>query len=96
MNIEILEPAQHELDGAIDYYNCQRKGLGDEFLLEALAAFDRICEFPEAWPRLSKRTRRCRTRRFPYGITYQPGENCCTIVAIAHLHRDPVRWEDLS
>ena len=96
MNFEILEPAQCELGEAIDYYNCQRQGLGDEFLLEVLAAFDRIRDFPEAWPPLSKRTHRCRTRRFPYGITYQPGDNCCIIVAISHLHRDPGRWQDLE
>ena len=95
MKLEILTVAQRELDEAIDYYNGQRPGLGDEFLAEVLAAISRIREFPDAWPRLSARTRRCRTKRFPYGVTYQFAGERILIVAIAHLHRDPNRWNDL-
>ncbi len=95
MNFEILETARHELDEAITYYNRQQPELGDAFLFEVLAAIDRIRAFPEAWPQLSRRTRRCRTKRFPYGVAYQPSEDSILIVAISHLHRDPSRWQDL-
>jgi hypothetical protein len=49
MKIRLLEPAEQELDEAIDYYNTQVQGLGDAFLLESLRAFDLIQQYPLAW-----------------------------------------------
>ena len=71
MKINFLEIAQIELDDAIEYYNYELPGLGDAFLTEILNALDRIGELPEAWHSCSKRTRRCQTKRFPYGVIYQ-------------------------
>ena len=94
MRISFLEIAQIELDEAIEYYNYEVSGLGDAFLTEVLNALDRIGEFPEAWQPSSKRTRRCQTRRFPYGVIYQIREQEILIVAIANLHRKPDYWKD--
>ena len=94
MKINFLEIAQMELDDAIEYYNYESPGLGDNFLIEALNALDRIGEFPEAWHPCSKRTRRCQTRRFPYGIIYQVREHEILVVAVANLHREPDYWLD--
>ena len=71
MNVQFLEPAQAEFTEAVSYYNAQTEGLGFEFSEEVRAAIVRIIEYPEAWSLVSKRTRRCRTQRFPYGIIYQ-------------------------
>ena len=94
MKIRFLEIAQLELDDAIEYYNNEAAGLGDVFLTEVLKALDRIGEFPDAWHPCSKRTRRCQTRRFPYGIIYQTREREILIVAISNLHRNPAHWQD--
>ena len=94
MKIHFLEIAQIELDEAIQYYNDESSGLGENFLAEVLNALDRIGEFPDAWHLCSKRTRRCQTRRFPYGIIYQVRKTEILIVAIAHLHRKPDYWKD--
>jgi toxin ParE2 len=94
MRIRFLDIAQIELDQAIEYYNYESPGLGDEFLTEVLKVIDRIGEFPEAWHRLSKRTRRCQTRRFPYGIIYQIREEEILVVAVANLHRRPDYWKE--
>ena len=94
MKIRFLEIAQLELDDAIEYYNNETAGLGDTFLTEVLKALGRIGEFPEAWHPCSKRTRRCQTRRFPYGIIYQTREREILIVAISNLHRNPEYWQD--
>ena len=75
MRINFLEISKFELDYAIEYYNYESTGLGDEFLTEILKVLDRIGQFPEAWPAHSKRTRRCQTRRFPYGVIYQIRRN---------------------
>lgn len=70
MNIQFLEVAQRELDEAVEYYNAESLGLGDEFLLEVLSTLERIRQYPEAWPPFTQHTRRCQTRRFPYSIVY--------------------------
>ncbi len=92
--IRFLEIAQIELNEAVDYYNYEMPGLGDTFLIEVLNALDRIAKFPEAWQICSERTRRCRLRRFPYGIMYQARKDGLLIVAIANLHRKPDYWKD--
>lgn len=94
MKINFLEIAQIELDDAIEYYNYELPGLGDAFLTEILNALDRICELPEAWHSCSKRTRRCQTKRFPYGVIYQIREKEILVVAVANLHRKPDYWQD--
>ncbi|MEX1356316.1 MAG: type II toxin-antitoxin system RelE/ParE family toxin [Desulfobacterales bacterium] len=93
MKIRFLEIAQIELDQAIDYYNYESPGLGDDFLAEVLKTLDRIGEYPEAWHRLSQRTRRCKTRRFPYGIIYKIRGDEIMVVAVANLHRRPDYWK---
>jgi hypothetical protein len=94
MEIRFLEVAQFELDEAIEYYNGQRVGLGDEFLLEVLGALERMKNYPEAWHPFSVRTRRCQTRRFPYGIIYHQIAGEILVVAVAHLHREPGYWRE--
>ena len=71
MEIIFLSPARDELTEAIAYYNGQSEGLGYEFAAEVKKTLERIVQYPNAWFKLSNRTHRCRTNRFPYGITYQ-------------------------
>ena len=89
MDIRLLEVAQQELDEAVEYYNVELVGLGDQFLAEILSAFDRIKQFPQAWHPYTKNTRRCQTRRFPYGVIYQILETEILVIAVAHMHRRP-------
>ncbi len=94
MNVRVLEVAQQELDEAISYYNGQVAGLGDAFLLEAVAAIERIRQFPDAWHPLGEGVRRCRLRRFPYGLIYHADEVGVLLIAVAHTHRRPGYWSE--
>ena len=94
MNVRVLEVARQELDEAVSYYNGQVAGLGDAFLLEAVAAIERIRQFPDAWHPLGENVRRCRLRRFPYGLIYHADETGILLVAMAHTHRRPGYWRD--
>lgn len=94
MNVRVLEVAQQELDEAVSYYNSQVPGLGDAFLLETVAAIERIRRFPNAWHPLTEHIRRCRLRRFPYGLIYSADKDEILIVAMAHTHRRPDYWRD--
>lgn len=94
MKIRFLEVAETELDDAVNFYNRESPGLGDRFLAEILDVLDRVAQFPSAWHPCSKRTRRCRTKRFPYGVIYRPDGDEILVVAVANLHREPEYWED--
>jgi plasmid stabilization system protein ParE len=93
MTFEITAAAEHELRTAIEYYNHECPGLGFEFAAEVQCVFDRIANNPRAWVSLSPRSRRCTTRRFPYGILYQIREPGILIVAVMHMHRHPQNWQ---
>jgi plasmid stabilization system protein ParE len=86
--------AEEELNKAFEYYNECGSGLGFLFLAEVQATINRIIQHPKAWSKISKNTRRCVTRRFPYGIIYQILEQEIQIIAVMHLHRKPGYWKD--
>lgn len=93
MNIEFILPAEHEFFEAIDYLNSESEGLGYEFAAEVKSTLERIIQFPNAWHPLSERTRRCRTKRFPYSIVYQLRQDKILIIAVMHMHREPQKWK---
>ena len=93
MNVEFLEAARAEFIEAVEYYNEQREGFGFEFADEVRSTIERIIQYPEAWSLISKRTRRCRTKRFPFGIIYQVRGETLLIIAVMHLHREPQSWK---
>ena len=93
MRIDFLDPADAEFVDAIAYYNLQSEGLGYEFAAEVKRVMGRILQYPEAWAPLSKRTRRCRTNRFPYGLIYQIRGDTILIVAVQNLHKHPDSWK---
>lgn len=94
MIIRVLACAEEEMSVVVTYYNEQCPGLGFEFAAEVKAAFARILDFPDAWPKFSIRSRRCLLDRFPYGILYSKSHGETLILAIMHLKQAPKRWRD--
>jgi plasmid stabilization system protein ParE len=92
MEVKFLAPAQAELEEAVAYYETQKEGLGSQFTEEVKRTIQRMLQYPEAWALISRRTRRCRTNRFPYGVIYQVRGDVLLIVSIMHLHREPRGW----
>ncbi len=86
--------ADAELEPAVEYYEKVQPGLGLEFAEEVYAAIARIVEYPDAWPSLSKHTRRCLTNRVPYGLIYQAQAGTVRIIAVANLHQRPNYWKE--
>ena len=84
-----------ELRQAILYYEQRENGLGAAFLDEVENTLVRILQNPTAWNPLSRRTRRCRTHRFPFGLIYQIRTDEILITSVMDLRRDPLRWQDL-
>lgn len=93
MSFRLLPAAQAELNEAIGWYTQQAPGLGDSFLVEFLRTIRLMERHPQGWHPLSSDTRRCRLRRFPYGVIYSQDVQGILIVAVAHLHRRPAYWQ---
>ncbi len=92
MNYSFHPAAEAELNDAVDYYNACRTDLGWEFAEEVYSAIQNILMHPSAWTSVSKRTRRCLVRRFPYGVIYQEVADTIHIIAVMHLNRKPGYW----
>ena len=92
MNLSLLPDAQLELDDAVQWYEAQSPGLGARFLSEVIHAFGLIQQFPTAWHPMSANTRRCRLKRFPYGVICAVEVDHILVIALAHLHRKPAYW----
>jgi plasmid stabilization system protein ParE len=91
----ILEPeARDELLAAADWYEDQRRGLGDEFLDAIDAMVERIAAAPLSFPvdPLDQRARRALVTRFPFAIVFLVVDEDVRIVAFAHAKRLPDYW----
>jgi hypothetical protein len=89
MNIIFLPVAQQELDQTIEFYEEQVPGLGVLFRNEFLEAIDFIRLYPEGHQFITKHSRKCLLRKFPYLILYGIIDNAIIISAVAHQHRHP-------
>ncbi|MBT8420074.1 MAG: type II toxin-antitoxin system RelE/ParE family toxin [Gammaproteobacteria bacterium] len=85
--------AKVELSEATHYYESCRTGLGSEFAKEIYSTIKRITEFPEAWTPLTRNTRKCLTKRFPYGVIYHIKDGEVLIIAVMQLNREPDYWQ---
>jgi len=94
MKVRFLEPAQVELDDAFAWYEAEQNGLGLGFVREVQHALKRICIFPESCQCIVRELRRCLTRKFPYMVVYGMEEDTIVVVAIAHMHREPLYWQN--
>jgi toxin ParE1/3/4 len=94
MKVRFLSTASREFTEAVEYYNEQSSGLGYEFHVEVQAAIRRVKQFPEAWPKVSARARRCKVRRFPFGIAYEQRKEEIIVLAVVDLRRDLRHWQD--
>ena len=92
--IEFLTAAEDDLTETILSYNQKQHNLGYEFSDEVKRALLRISDFPNAWPKISKNTRRNQINRFPYGIIYQNRPEKILIIAIMNLHSEPNSWKE--
>jgi hypothetical protein len=92
VKVRFLSIAEQEYKDAYDYYEGVVEGLGIQFKEELLIALKRIEQFPEAWQRVSLKSRRCRLDHFPYGLVYQVRPTELLVVAVMQLIKEPKYW----
>jgi hypothetical protein len=93
MDFSFHPEAEAEFFGAVDWYEVQEPGLGEEFADEVVSAILRVLEYPNAWPLLQGTIRRCLVNRFPFGLLYTVRDDEVFIVAVTHLRRSPDYWK---
>jgi plasmid stabilization system protein ParE len=93
MRIRYHPDASKDLDEAYEWYESQKLGLGLKFVDEAEATIQRILNFPELHPIITKKHRRAILPAFPYGVVYSVIGDLVEVYAFAHLHRLPFYWK---
>jgi hypothetical protein len=99
VKLEIMLQANQESVDAAAWYNRKSSGVGEEFLNEVSAAFDRIeyrAESMTAWEWYTGRRdiRHCRLKRFPFAVIFELRPAECVVIAVSHLSRHPLYWLD--
>ncbi len=92
MKFRFAAAARQELNEAAIWLELQETGLGERFLLEVAQARRLILEHPNAWHPMGTTLRRCRLKRFRYGLIYRIKGDAIEIIAVAHDRQQPEYW----
>jgi toxin ParE1/3/4 len=85
--------AEEELIASAVFYETRSNGLGHKFLNEITRSLDLISSSPGTWPVFSDDIRRFLLQRFPFGLLYEIHDDYIYIIAVMHLHREPLYWK---
>ena len=96
LEILVRPEAEADLDEAYRWYERQREGLGNDFLLCVEEGIAKIKHTPQLYPIVYKNIHRLLIRRFPYGIFYITKESSIILLAVFHARRDPRQWKPRS
>jgi len=97
-HIELFEPAEIELDEAIDWYaNQSPENIAQNFLEDYLKLIDRISKTPLQFPITKKGKYEVRKAKFPapfpYNIFFFLAGGTIFIISVFHEKRDPNVWK---
>jgi len=84
--------ALDDLHAAVDWYDAQRSGLGDEFLHSVELCLSRIEQLPRWFPERGHGVRSALLRRFPYAVLFRIRADRIEVLALWHWHRAPWGW----
>jgi len=94
MQVHFIAPAAQELLAAVDFYEAQAPGLGNDFILDVEGSLNLIKEFPNLGSSGPVGTRLIHLHRFPYSIVYRPEDDLLRVIALEHQRRRPGFWID--
>ncbi len=90
----IVRPeAESDIKDAYEWYEAQRKGLGENFLLCIEEALSRASRNPAMYSVIHKEVRRILIHRFPFGVFFIEGEEDISVLAVLHARRNPKTWK---
>ncbi|HKJ22737.1 MAG TPA: type II toxin-antitoxin system RelE/ParE family toxin [Gammaproteobacteria bacterium] len=85
--------AEADIQEAYGWYEAQRKGLGEDFLLCVEEGLARIARNPSVYSIVHKDIRRLLIHRFPFGIFFLEAEDSISVLAVLHARRNPKAWK---
>jgi plasmid stabilization system protein ParE len=87
--VRLRTDAERELRDAIDWYDSQRPGLGEELLDEVDAVLECVAESATSFPAVVPPFRRALLKRFPYAVYFRETDDSVQVFAVFHARRDP-------
>ncbi len=91
----IIRPeAESDIYDAYQWYETQRKGLGEDFLLCIEDALSRASRNPIIYSVVYKEVRRVLIHRFPFGVFFIDDEERILVLAVLHARRNPKMWKN--
>ncbi|HIP61132.1 MAG TPA: type II toxin-antitoxin system RelE/ParE family toxin [Sulfurovum sp.] len=93
-NLKFKPEVYNDIKIAYDWYESQRIGLGEDFLLTLEESYAKIARTPKVYQLIYKTVRRKLVRRFPYGVFFVLRDDEVIVVAIMHTRREPSDWNE--
>lgn len=90
----ITAEAEEDFTEVKDWYDQQRRGLGQDFVLCVEEALERIRRIPQGAREVYPGVRRVVVRRFPYGVFYRVDPDQIAVIAVYDCRRDPRGWQE--
>ena len=93
-NLYLSPDAELDLKETIDWYEEQRIGLGQDFLVHIDSAFYKLKNHPRLYAVVYKNVRTVLMKKYPYCIFYivEEEQKSIQIFAILHTKRNPEIW----
>ena len=91
-SIVFRRAAKVEFEKAAVWYDEQRPGLGEEFMVEVEQAIANAAAGPLRYQLVFGDVRRAVARRFPYAVYFRARSNKLVVLAVFHGRRDPAIW----
>lgn len=90
----IIRPeAEQDIADAQRWYERERPGLGNEFLLGVEEARDRVRSTPHLYAIVYRGLRACPIPKFSYILYYKVDPDHLEVVAVVHSRRDASAWK---
>lgn len=89
--IEIAPLAKLEIIDAYDWYEINKKGLGEDFLEELEKFLNELLSNPKIHSYYQKPVRSGVLKRFPYSVTYEPVDHTIYIYSVFMIRQHPFK-----
>ncbi len=88
----IAPEAAVDLNDAYAWYEAQRVGRGEDFLVRVDACIQAILRFPEMHALFHGNYRRTLVRKFPYAVFYEYANDTVAVYCVFHTSQHPEKW----
>lgn len=93
LRVVFRRAAKTEFEDAAVWYDEQRHGLGEEFIVEIEQSLASAAASPHRYPIVFGDVRRTVARRFPYAVYFRVRSDNLIVLAVFHGRRNPAVWQ---